>query len=175
MHGFTPHPGTVTTRITNYSTLLLGLSMGYPLHFPLLVSTGHISLLELYIDFSLFAKSLCPVPFGGNKGIKAQKHLLKDLDQLAMTIPQSLAQQNVIWVGFLGWACANGFIFWPYPIIKQSNCLTDLGYSLSAPAPLSTHPNLTMGNKAYTVLISLFRTPSGKRRNLNIAYNGEST
>ena len=59
-------------------------------------------------------------------------------------------------------------------MIKQSSCLSDLGYSLWAPS-LGTHPILTMGDRAYLVLKSLFRTPSGKRRNLNIAYNGETT
>ncbi len=138
------------------------------------VSTGHISLLELYVDFTLYSKSLSPIPIGGCKGTKAQKYLLKDIDPSVMSIPQSLAQQNVIWVRFLRWAVTNGYIFWPYPIIKQSNCLTDLGYSLWTPA-LGTHPILTMGDKAYSVLRSLFRTPTGKRRNLNISYNGEST
>ena len=138
------------------------------------VSTGHVSLLELYVDFTLFSKSLCPVPFGGGKGTKVQKYILKDVDPLALNIHQTLAQQNVIWVRFLRWASANGFIFWPYPIIKQSNCLSDLGYSLWTPA-LGTHPLLTMGDKTYSILRSLFRTPTGKRRNLNIAYNGETS
>ena len=138
------------------------------------VATGHISLLELYIDFTLSEKSLCPVPIGGSKGNKAQEYLLKDQSPKAAAIPQSLAQQSVIWARFLRWAIDCGFVFWPYPIIKQSSCLSDLGYSLWAPA-LGTHPILTMGDRAYLVLKSLFRTPSGKRRNLNIAYNGDTS
>lgn len=133
------------------------------------MTTGHISLLELYI---YYAKSLCPVPVGGNKAVKVQKYLLKDQDPLVASVQQTLAQQNVIWVRFLRWACSNGFSFWPSPTIKQGNCLSDLGYSLWALA-LGTHPNLTMGDEAYKVLASLIRTPTGKRRNLNIAYNGE--
>ena len=138
------------------------------------VTTGHVSLLELYIDFTLFTKSLCPVPIGGSKGVKVQKYVLKDLDPSVITQHQTLAQQNVIWIRFLRWISSIGFVLWPYPIIKQSNCLSDLGYSLWTPA-LGTHPCLTMGDKAYRVLASLLRTPAGKRRKLDVAYNGDSS
>lgn len=136
------------------------------------VSTGHISLLELYIDFTLFTKSLCPVPIGGSKGTKVQKYLLKDKSNIASTIVQPLAQQNVIWVRFLRWAETNGCTLWPHPILQRSNCLMDIVYSLWTPA-LGTHPKLVMGDKTYKVLKSLFQTSSGKRRNLNIAYSGD--
>ena len=72
-------------------------------------STGHVSLLELYIDFTLYTKSLSPVPVGGSKGVKVQKYVLKDLDPTVATVHQSLAQQNVIWIRFLRWAESNGF------------------------------------------------------------------
>lgn len=122
--------------------------------------------------FLIMCKKPLPSPSGWKQRCKSSKYLLKDQDPFVASVQQTLAQQNVLWVRFLRWACSNGFSFWPFPTIKQGNCLSDLGYSLWTLA-LGTHPNLTMRDKAYKVLASLFRTPTAKRRNLNIAYNGE--
>ena len=133
-------------------------------------SQGQISILELYIDFTLFTKSLAPVSLPPeNKKYKCC-YKLSDIDKLAAVTPQSLAQQSIVWNRFIKWSRSNGILLWEHDTISKSYVLAPFGYALWAPA-VQGHPVLTSGDKVYQIVYDLFVTPTGRRRNLNIPYN----
>ena len=129
-------------------------------------SNTQVSILELYIDFTIFTKTLAPVSLPPeNKKYKCC-YKLGDLDKLASVTPQSLAPQSVVWNRFIKWSRSKGILLWESDTISKSYTLAPFGYALWAPA-VRGHPVLTSGDKVY----DFFVTPTGRRRNLNIPYN----
>lgn len=132
---------------------------------------GQISMLELYVDFTVFSNSLTPVPLEKGKDKKVKKYGLCDVDPNAKIIVHNLAQQNVIWTRFHKWARQNNIKFWDAQYLMQASCLGHVGYSLRSPA-LSSRPILSNHDRASKILANLLRSDSGNRRKLDIAYNG---
>ena len=133
-------------------------------------SNTQVSILELYIDFTIFTKTLAPVSLPPeNKKYKCC-YKLGDLDKLASVTPQSLAQQSVVWNRFIKWSRSKGILLWESDTISKSYTLAPFGYALWAPA-VRGHPVLTSGDKVYQTVYDFFVTPTGRRRNLNIPYN----
>ena len=141
-------------------------ALGWPVN-----PTMQISMLELYIDFTIFTRSLTPVPTVIANDRRVTKYGLRDLDVNAKVITHNLAQQNVVWTRFHKWARSHNVHFWDAQYISQATCLGHVGYTLRSPA-LSNRPLLTNRDKASHVLASLFRTGSGNHRKLDLAYNG---
>ena len=133
--------------------------------------TMQISMIELYIDFTIFTKSLTPVPISKGNDRRVTKYGLCDLDVDAKVVSHNLAQQSVIWTRFHKWARCHNIHFWDAQYISQASCLGHVGYTLRSPA-ISNRPLLTHRERASTVLSSLFRTGSGNQRSLGISYNG---
>ena len=134
-------------------------------------SVGQISMLELYVDYTIFTRSLAPVPLEKGNDRRVLKYGLRDVDPCAKIIVHNLAQQNVIWTRFHKWARKNNIMFWDAQYLTQASCLGHVGYSLRSPA-LSSRPILSNQEKTTSILSGLFRTDSGNRRKLDIAYNG---
>ena len=131
---------------------------------------GQVSMLELYVDFTLFSKSLAPVSLPPeNKKYKCC-YKLSDLDKLASVTIQNLAQQSIVWNRFIKWTRSNGFLLWEGESITKSYALSQFGYALWAPA-VQGHPIFISGVKVYQIIHDFFNTPTGRRRHLNIPYN----
>ena len=124
-----------------------------------------------YVDFTIFTRSLTPVPLEKGNDRRVLKYGLRDVDPCAKIIVHNLAQQNVIWTRFHKWARKNSIMFWDAQYLTQASCLGHVGYSLRSPA-LSSRPILSNQEKTTSILSGLFRTDSGNRRKLDIAYNG---
>ena len=133
-------------------------------------STGEVSALELYIDFTLHTKTFAPVNIGKSKGL-GTIYALKDQSNDADVVYQSLAQQSWVWNMFLKWARHNNFRLWGGTYVPRSTALKDMGFSLWTSA-VTNHPRFTQGDSVYKVINKLFVTKSGKIRSFNVAYHG---
>ena len=121
-------------------------------------------MLELYVDFTIYTKSLAPVPIEKGNDRKVKKYGLRDLDVKAKVISHNLGQQNVIWTRFHKWARYNNVKLWDAQYITQATCLNHVGYSLRSPA-ISIRPLLTKGDQASKILSELFLTGGGSKEN----------
>ena len=130
--------------------------------------TGCVSLLELYVDYTIHTGTLAPVPTSYANDKRVQTYMLKDLHPEAKVVTQTLGEQSIIWARFLKWSNQNGIKFWEYDTMPPSNCLNHVGYSLRTPA-IANRPIFVTGVRPMILLHKLFHSPSGKRRTLDIA------
>ena len=162
-------------------TLIWGFpKIGVPLNHPFLDWTFHCkpsilgyyvesrptAMLELYIDFALYTKTIVPLPVKpkGKKSAKCQYYLVDQNLEYAET-EFKLSQQSFTWNRIVNWTRHHQCPIFPGEWVSQSGALKDLGNSFWVPAVKLT-ASLTTGALPYQKLHSIFVTPMGKKRKM---------
>jgi len=127
-----------------------------------------VSLLEIYLDFSISQKMMTPVllPTGlkNSKGRMIKKYELRHRNLLADEQPCDLASQSKVWHACISW-------FWkqcghtPGHIVPKCSSLAKYGYSIPCKG-LSCGVILYDAVSTQQALWKAFHTDRGTRRNL---------
>lgn len=134
---------------------------------------GCVSLLELYIDFTIYTGTQVPVPVTKLKDRSVGSYQLRDQSPDAKIITPTLGEQSVIWARFIKWVRLSGIKLWQAETLSPSSCLNHVGYSLRAVA-VANRPILVTEDRPMICLQKIFHTPTGKLRTLNVPYHGVS-
>ena len=130
------------------------------------VESRPTAMLELYIDFALYTKTIVPLPVKpkGKKSAKCQYYLVDQNLEYAET-EFKLSQQSFTWNRIVNWTRHHQCPIFPGEWVSQSGALKDLGNSFWVPAVKLT-ASLTTGALPYQKLHSIFVTPMGKKRKM---------